>query len=242
MDQFFTANYQGAPFAFLGPAHLAALAVIILLNIVLSRFKGASENTRRKIRVALGIILWVNEASYHIWNIYYGRWNIQEHLPLHACSVLIWLAGFMLIFKNYTIYEFAYFMGIGGAIQALLTPDIGIYGFPHFRFFQTFISHGLLVTSAVYLTVVEGMRPTWKSLLKVMVVLNLYMAVVFVINQLIGSNYLFVAHKPYTPSLLDMLPAWPWYIFYFEAIGLVVFLLLYVPFIIKDWRAKRQPI
>lgn len=242
MDQFFTANYQGAPFAFLGPAHLAALAVIILLNIVLSRFKGASENTRRKIRVALGIILWVNEASYHIWNIYYGRWNIQEHLPLHACSVLIWLAGFMLIFKNYTIYEFAYFMGIGGAIQALLTPDIGIYGFPHFRFFQTFISHGLLVTSAVYLTVVEGMRPTWKSLLKVMVVLNLYMAVVFVINQLIGSNYLFVAHKPYTPSLLDMLPAWPWYIFYIEAIGLVVFLLLYVPFIIKDWRAKRQPI
>ena len=242
MDQFFTANYQGAPFAFLGPAHLAALAVIILLNIVLSRFKGASENTRRKIRVALGIILWVNEASYHIWNIYYGRWNIQEHLPLHVCSVLIWLAGFMLIFKNYTIYEFAYFMGIGGAIQALLTPDIGIYGFPHFRFFQTFISHGLLVTSAVYLTVVEGMRPTWKSLLKVMVVLNLYMAVVFVINQLIGSNYLFVAHKPYTPSLLDMLPAWPWYIFYIEAIGLVVFLLLYVPFIIKDWRAKRQPI
>ena len=72
----------------------------------------------------------------------------------------------MLIFKNYTIYEFAYFMGIGGAIQALMTPDIGIYGFPHFRFFQTFISHGLLVTSAIYLTIVEGMRPTWKSLLQ----------------------------------------------------------------------------
>lgn len=239
MDQFFTADYQGAPFAFLGPAHLATLAAIIVLNIILSRFKGASESTRRKIRVAMGIILWVNEASYHLWNIYYGRWSIQEHLPLHACSVLIWLAGFMLIFKNYTLYEFTYFMGIGGAIQALLTPDIGIYGYPHFRFFQTFISHGLLVTSAVYLTVVEGMRPTWKSLLKVVLVLNLYMAVVFVINQLIGSNYLFVAHKPYTPSLLDMLPAWPWYILYIEAIGLVVFFLLYVPFIIKDWRAKR---
>jgi hypothetical integral membrane protein (TIGR02206 family) len=239
MNQFFTANYQGAPFAFLGPAHLGALACIVLLNIILSRFKGASEVTRRRIRITLGILLWVNEASYHIWAIANGLWNIQEYLPLHACSVLIWLAGFMLIFKNYSIYEFAYFMGIGGAIQALLTPDIGIYGFPHFRFIQTFISHGLLVTSAVYMTIVEGMRPTWKSLLKVMVVLNLYMVVIFFVNQLIGSNYLFVAHKPVGPTLLDMLPPWPWYLIYVEAIGLVVFLLLYLPFIIKDWRAKR---
>ena len=35
MNQFFTANYQGAPFAFLGPAHLVALACIILLNLLL---------------------------------------------------------------------------------------------------------------------------------------------------------------------------------------------------------------
>ena len=62
----------------------------------------------------------------------YGTWSIQEHLPLHACSVLIWLAGLMLIRKDYRIYEFAYLMGIGGALQALLTPDIGIYGFPAF--------------------------------------------------------------------------------------------------------------
>lgn len=240
MEQFFTANYQGAPFTFLGPAHLAILTAIIIFNIILSRFKGGSESTRRKIRVAMGIMLWVNEASFHLWNIHYGRWNIQEHLPLHACSMLIWLTGFMLIFDNFALYEFLYFLGIGGAVQGLLTPDIGMYGFPHFRFFQTFIAHGLLVTSAIYLTVVEGMRPTWKSLLKVAVVLNLYTAVVFVVNQLIRSNYLYVAHKPYTPSLLDMLPDWPWYIIYIEAIGWFIFLLLYAPFIIKDWRAKNN--
>jgi hypothetical integral membrane protein (TIGR02206 family) len=240
MDQFFSANYTGSPFAFLGPAHLVALGCILLLNLILIRFKGSSESTRGKIRISLGIILWINEASYHIWAIANGLWNIQEYLPLHACSILIWLAGFMLIFKNYTIYEFAYFMGIGGAIQALMTPNIGIYGYPHFRFIQTFISHGLLVTSAIYLTVVEGMRPTWKSLLKVMVVLNVYMVIIFFVNKLIGSNYLYVAYKPAGPTLLDVLPAWPWYLIYIEAIGLVVFLLLYIPFIIKDWRAGKS--
>jgi hypothetical integral membrane protein (TIGR02206 family) len=241
MESFFTTNYTGKPFEFLGAAHIGALLCLVLLNLLLQGCKRMDESARKKVRVILAVILWLDEAAWHLWNIAYGTWNIQEHLPLHACSILIWLAGFMLIFKVYGIYEFVYFMGIGGALQALFTPDIGIYGFPHFRFFQTFISHGLLVTSAIYMTTVEGMRPTWRSLVRVMVISNLYMAVVFVINQFIGSNYMFVAHKPVGPTLLDMLPAWPWYIMYIELIGLVMFLLLYLPFAIQDWRRKLQP-
>ena len=63
-------------------------------------------------------------------------------LPLHLCSMMMILAFFMLIFKNHRIYEFVYILGIGGAFQALMIPPIGIYGFPHFRFFQTFLAHG----------------------------------------------------------------------------------------------------
>jgi hypothetical integral membrane protein (TIGR02206 family) len=161
-------------------------------------------------------------------------------LPLHVCSILIWLSGFMLIFGNYVVYEFAYFMGIGAAIQYLLTPDLGIYGFPHFRYFQTFLSHGILLISAIYMTVVEGFRPTWKSLLRVTIGANIYMAIVYPINLWLGSNYLMINSKPATASLLDVLPEWPVYILYMEAIGLVTFLILYLPFAIKDWREKRM--
>jgi len=144
----------------------------------------------------------------------------------------------MLVTKNYRIYEFMYLMGIGGAIQVLATPDLGIYGFPHFRFFQTFISHGLIVTSAIYMTVVEGFRPTWKSLLRVAVWMNIYVIIVYLFNDAIGSNYLMVNGKPSTPSLLDLLPDWPIYILYMEGIGVITFLLLYLPFAIKDWRNR----
>jgi len=159
MGNFFTYDYQGTPFQLLGTAHLAALGILVLLNLFLLRDRKKCERARKRTRWTIAIILWLDESAWHIWKIASGTWNIQEGLPLHACSLLIWLAGYMLIRKDEHIYEFAYFIGIGGALQALFTPDIGIYGFPHFRFFQTFISHGLLVTSAVYLTAVEGMRP-----------------------------------------------------------------------------------
>jgi len=233
MGAFITNNYQGGPFQFLGVSHIITLLLIVLLNIFLLRDKKRDDKARLRTRWVIAIILWLNEASYHLWQSYFGLWNVQEHLPLHACSILIWLSGFMLIKKNRTIYEFAYFMGIAGALQALFTPDIGVYGFPHYRFFQSFISHGLLVTGAIYMTTVEGFRPTWKSLLRVVVVMNVYMLIVLGINSIIGSNYLFVSRKPPGPSLLDALPEWPVYLLYIEGLGLIMFLLLYLPFLVR---------
>jgi hypothetical integral membrane protein (TIGR02206 family) len=238
MTQYFAYDYTGNPFVLFGIWHLVALLIIVLLNVAMLAFRGSSEKTRHAIRWTMAIVMWVDEISWHIWNAYWGHWTIQTMLPLHICSIMIWLAGFMLVFKVHRIYEFIYFIGIGGALQALLTPDAGIYGFPHYRVFQTMISHGLLVTSGIYMTTVEGFRPTWRSFWRVLIGLNIYAAVIFPVNRLLGTNYLFINGKPATASILDMLPPWPYYLIYMELIGILVFLLLYLPFIIKDVRAK----
>jgi len=238
MEQFFAGDYTGPAFEFFGTAHIAALICLTLLNLFLLRFKNAQGKIKFRIRWTLALILWGNEIAWHYWNYAVGKWTIQSMLPLHLCSLLVWTGAFMLVTKNYKIYEFMYFMGIGGAIQALATPDLGIYGFPHFRFFQTFTSHGLIVTSAIYMTTVEGLRPTWKSILRVAVWMNIYAVIIYFINDAIGSNYLMINYKPNTPSLLDLLPDWPIYIIFMEAIGVLTCLLLYLPFVIKDWRSK----
>jgi hypothetical integral membrane protein (TIGR02206 family) len=155
------------------------------------------------------------------------------------CSLFVWLTAIMLLTRSYRVYEFAYFLGIGGAIQALITPNVGPFGFPHFRFFQAFFMHAPIVLGSVFMTTVEGYRPTGKSLLRVAVGTNLYMAAVFGINMLLGSNYMFIAQKPPTASLIDYLAPWPWYILELEAIGAAICLVLYLPFAIGDWRRQR---
>ena len=242
MNQFFTFQFTGAPFVLFSFPHLAALSAIILLNaFFIVRRNAFSIDTRRGIRYAMAAVLILNEIGWHIWNASVGRWTIQEMLPFHLCSILVWAGAYMLVKKDVRIYEFAFLLGIPGALQALLTPDLGIFGFPHYRYFQTFISHGLIVTSALYLTFVEGFRPYPRSIRNIMVWGNAYMLVVSLINWAIGSNYLFTAHKPLTASILDLLPAWPWYILFIELFAFACAFLLYLPFLIKDLTAKRTP-
>jgi hypothetical integral membrane protein (TIGR02206 family) len=234
MDEIFAWNYHGAPFELFGPAHMAGLLALLALNLYLTRFRSASVRTKSQLRWILALTLWGNEIAWHVWKAIHGAWTIQSMLPLQICSLMVWFSGLMLVTRSYKMFEFSYFLGIGGALQALATPDLGIYGFPHFRFFQTFLSHGLIITAAIYMTVVEGCRPTWKSMLRAALWMNAYMLGIYFFNDAIGSNYLMLNGKPDVPSLLDFLPQWPWYIAWMEIIGIVTFLGLYLPFILKD--------
>ncbi len=238
LGRYFALDYAGPGFAILGTPHVVALAALVILNLSLLLLRGARESARLAARVGLTVVLWGSELSWHLWNIGVGRWSALYLLPLNLCSVFIWLSGFMLLFKNYRIYEFAYFLGIGAALQYLATPDLGQYGFPHYRFFEAFISHGLLLTAPIYMTVVEGFRPTWRSVQRVLVYTNIYMVLIFCLNLAIGSDYLMLNVKPITPSLLDLLPPWPCYIAFMELIGIFTVLLLYLPFAIQDRRRR----
>jgi len=235
MAQYFGGEWNGAPFELFGTAHLVAIGILIAINISLI---GLRRHPRPKmqpaIRYGLAAILLINELGWHLWNIHVGTWSIKTMLPLHLCSAMVYIAAIMLINKNYTLFEFVYFLGIGGALQAFLTPDAGQFGFPHFIFFQILISHGAIVTAGIYMAVVEGYRPTWQSVKRVAIVTNIYMALVGGVNWAIGTNYLFINGKPQTASLMDFLGPWPWYILSLEAIGVVMFLLLYAPFAVSD--------
>ena len=146
----------------------------------------------------------------------------------------------MLLTRNYFIFEMTYFLGMSAAIQPLLTSEVGTYGFPHFYAFQIFISHGGIITAAVFMATMEGLRPTWSSIKRVAIWGNVYLLLVTLINFAIGSNYLYTLRKPHIPTLLDHLGPWPWYILAMEAIAVLISLILYVPYMVIDRKSAQH--
>lgn len=241
--EIFARDFTGDPFVMLGTPHLVVLVVLLIANLSLLRLRNASQRAKDAFRIGLGIVLLVNEIAWHVWNAAVGMWTPQTMLPLHLCSVLVWGSAYMLLTNNTRAYEFVYFLGVGAGIQAVMTPDLGIYGFPHFRFFQTFISHGGIIVAALFMTLVQNQRPYPSSFKRVFIGGILYMILVFGINSVVGSNYLFIMHKPETPSLIDVLGPWPVYILGLLGIAVIEFTILYLPFLFMDYhRLAKQKV
>lgn len=236
MDWFSTA-YTGTPFQFFTFPHFTALGALALVYGWLFYWRKGfrrEPDVDLRLRYGLAAILILQELSLNLWRLVNHTWSPATSLPLHLCGVSVILSAIMLVNKNFLLYEINYFWGLGGAIQALFTPDIGIYGFPHFRYFQFFVSHGSIILAVLYMTWVHGLRPQLKSVWKVFGITNFYLVVIAGFNLLVGGNYLFICEKPIGGSLLDFLGPWPWYILSLEGVGLVSFLIYYLPWLIRD--------
>ena len=231
MEDLFARDYQGGAFVLFGPAHLIALLLVALACLLIWALRDRfSPRAQRITRWSLLALIYICEGSWQVWMWATGQWTVQGMLPLWLCSVTSWSMPLLLIWRNRYYFEWSYFMGTIGAAMALLTPDLTIYGFPHYRFIEFLTLHGAIIVAVVYMTAVEGFRPGKYALVRVFVAANLYWLFTAIINPILGSNYLYTQGKLPTPSLLDLLGPHPWYLLWMEVIGIVLCILLYLPF------------
>lgn len=226
-------------FVMFSPPHLIVLAVVALLCVLLFVFRRAlrADPARRNlVRLLLAGLLIFCEGALHVWYISQDIWKSKSSLPLELCGITLLLSVVMLLTRSRLLYSFLYFAGIGGACIALLTPNL-IYSFPHFRFLLFFAAHGAIILASLYMTWIEGYQPTWRSLFFTMLCLNIVAACVYAANIILGSNYMFLAHKPSTFSVLDYFGPYPYYLLVEEAFAFVLFSLMYLVFF---WLPQRR--
>ena len=220
-------------FILFGPAHLAALALALIVPLVLAALLRWRSGLDLGFRYALALLL---AGGWLAWLTLFaarGWLTLGNALPLNLCDWATVALVVALLHPSQRAYELGYFWGLGGTVQGLLTPDIA-RGFPDPQFIFFFLGHGGIIAALLYLTLGARMRPTWQSLPRVVVATLAYAGVAGLADALLGINYGFLRAKPANASIMDFLSPWPWYIPELVAIGIASMLLYYAPFCVAD--------
>lgn len=227
------------------------ISAVAVTFITLWLKRNNNERTHKLFRYLLATILIVQDITLTIWYATSGVWDWGLTLPLELSRVSIFVTAYMLISGNKTSYELLYMLSVGGFSQALFTPNIQ-YQFPHVRFILYFLSHVGMVLAVVYMTAVKKYMPTVKSIVKAVVIINIYLVFVAIVNYSlpalglteIPGNYLFLSRRPSVPTIIDLLikifGEHPWYIIGLEILGIVSFIIAYLPFGIYYLVKKRS--
>jgi hypothetical integral membrane protein (TIGR02206 family) len=218
-----------APFPLFGWAHLAILSAVPTISVMLAGLARKYRATAPFIRYSLAAFSFFIGLSWYAYRYIVLNIHPPFGLPLELCDFALWTAVASLLTRNLYVRELTYFVGLPAAAMALLTPNLTtpLASFPSFTFL---CGHAAIVISVLFLLWSGEGRvraSAWRvSFLSVFVltISNL------VVDKLYGTNYMFLVHKPDTPSLLDVMGPWPWYIVAGLFVAFVILWGLSLPF------------
>jgi len=219
-----------------GLAHLVVIVLTIALPFVMAAFvrKSRWPRSERIIGRIIAVLLGLNYLGYALYLRTTQDLTWQNQLPFQLCDWAMIAIIVALLTGRERWLEVSYFWGIGGTAQAIVTPDLQ-HPFPHIRFFSFFIAHSGIVIGIVFLMVMRGYRPHFRSIWRTFAWLEMYFAVTIVVDLLTGANYGYLLHKPQTASLLSFLSDhWPVYLLQMHLLALAFFFALYLPFALYD--------
>src|SRR5205809_4721901 len=228
---------QDAPeFQPYGLPHLTVIFLTIVLPFALAAIvqRTRSQRLEKVIIGMLSAVLLVNYIVYLLFIRSQGLVDWWQMLPMQMCDWGMVVVIVAMWTGHQRWFEVAYFWGIGGTLQAVLTPNLP-YGFPDWRFISFFTSHSGIIVGVVFLMLTRGYRPYPMSIVRVWSWSESYFVMTLAVDKLTGFNYGFLLHKPEAFSILSFLSdSWPLYLVQIHGVALLFFLVLYAPFAVFD--------
>src|SRR5439155_17140956 len=122
-----------------------------------------------------------------------GTWSAAASLPVQLCDVAGFVAAAALLWRQLVLVEVAYYWGLGGTFQALLTPDLKDH-FPSFPYLQFYVTHDLVILAALFLVIGLGLQPRSGAVRRIFLLTLTFAWLVGVIDLFTGGNYMYLRH------------------------------------------------
>jgi hypothetical integral membrane protein (TIGR02206 family) len=159
----------------------------------------------------LALLLAATVLAWTGWRLFRRDFSAREHLPLDLCNLSALLALGHGVTGSPLLTAWMVCFAAPGALVSMATPDLDERHDLATRVKFWIVHPGLAVFgigAALTLPPSGGLR----TLAQLWILLAGYAAVVAVLDHWLGANYLFLRHKPATPSLLDRFGPWPVYL------------------------------
>lgn len=218
------AHFDGLHLIWLG----AFLAVTVLNCFV---YRKLSDKNRLIWRRVMALLLVLDEVFKQIPLFVQGYFQ-PDYLPLHLCSINIFLIAAHAWRPNKTLGNFLYTVCIPGALAALLFPTWTALPAANYMLIHSFTVHILLAMYPIVLTVGGDIRPDIKQLPKALLVLLGLAAVALVCNLLLDTNFMFLMYADEGNPLYLFEQMWGSHLLGFPVIIAGVLLVMHTPWVI----------
>ena len=187
---------EGYGFSLFGPRHLITLALFVAFTVGSCAVYGKADAEKRsKIRKLFAVLLLADELFKHVCLFAGGNFN-WTYLPLHLCSINIFLIAVHAWRPSKTLDNFLYFICIPAAIAALLFPTWTSLPAMNFMFLHSTSVHILLAAYPIMLFSAGDIRPELRELGRCMLLLAGMAVPIVGVNLLLDTDFMFLMYAP----------------------------------------------
>lgn len=241
--RFFAAEPNNIIFENFSLLHIWAIAflVVSVTLLILFRNKLAKRKNEKYFLYSITILAILFELIFRLWIILTQNiTHFHECLPFDLCSITLILAVILCFSpKKRWLFILVYFYSMG-SVASIIFPGFGGFGPDHFRFYHFFYTHTYIVFVAMYFAFVRKYKVIFLDFVYSSIVLFVISGLMLIFNYFYDANFMYLMHKPLGGSPLDILGRWPYYVYAMGITVLFVFVLVYLPWIIINWRRERK--
>lgn len=223
---------SGVGFSLFGSLHLVWLAIFALVTVFcIVGYKKMGLQGRKYWRIAVAALLAADEI-FKVIMLIIGERYLPSYLPLHLCSINIFIILFYTWKPSELMGGYLYTVGIPGAIAALVFPSWTSLPLGNFMHLHSFTVHILLALYPIVLTAAGEIRPKVKKIPQYLMLLVAMAVPIYVVNILLDTNFMFLMSADEGNPLYFFQQMWGNHLYGFPVLIIAVLVVMYVPLII----------